>query len=92
MEAKTANAIPDFETASQRATEVNERVVDAGRKITGAYLDGIEKYVAGLAQFERKIAEQSQVEAISTLLETHAKVTEEIVKASVSAAREFVTA
>jgi len=92
MEAKTANVIPDLETATQRATEVNERLVDAGRKITSAYLDGVEKFVAGLAQFERKIAEQSQVEAISTLLETHAKVTEEVVNASVSAARELVAA
>jgi hypothetical protein len=92
MEASTATATPDLETVTQRVTEANERLVDAGRKITAAYLDGIEKYVAGLAQFERKIAEQSQVEAISTLLETHAKVTEEVVTASVSAARQLVSA
>ena len=89
----TATRTPkNFNDATDQVVQANERLVGAGRKITGAYLDGIEKYVAGLAQFERKIAEQSQVEAITTLLETHAKVTEEIVKASVSAAREFVTA
>jgi hypothetical protein len=92
MEASNATGFPDLETATQRVTEANERLVGAGRKITAAYLDGIEKYVAGLAQFERKIAEQSQVEAISTLLETHAKVTEDVVTASVSAARELVSA
>ena len=30
MEAKTANVIPDLETATQRATEANERLVGAG--------------------------------------------------------------
>ena len=42
--------------------------------------------------FERKVAEQSQVEVVASLLDTHAKLTEDVVNASVSAARELITA
>jgi hypothetical protein len=85
-------AVPDFEAATERAREANERLLEAGRKVSSAYLDGVEKYVSGLAQFERKVAEQTHVEAVASLLDTHAKLTEDVVKASVSAARELITA
>ena len=85
---KTDTAVPDLEAV----TEANERIAEAGRKVTTAYLDGVEKYVSGLAQFERKVAEQTQVEAIAGLLQTHAKLTEDVVKASVSAARDLIKA
>ena len=85
-------AVPDFEAAAERAREANDRLAEAGRKVTSAYLDSIERYVAGLAKFERKVAEQSQVEVVASLIDTHAKLTEDVVKASVSAARELITA
>jgi hypothetical protein len=89
---KSGTFIPDLETASDRVRESNDRLTEAGRKVMSAYLDGVEKYGAQLAQSERKLAEQSQVEAFAGLLDTHAKVTEEVVKASVSAARELIAA
>ena len=49
------NLYPDLEAATERVREANERFAEAGRKVTSAYLDGIEKYVGGLTQFERKI-------------------------------------
>jgi hypothetical protein len=89
---KTSTAVPDFEAATERVREANERLLAGGRRVSGAYLDGVEKYVAGIAQFERKIGQQSQVEALASMLDTHAKLTEDVVKASVSAARELITA
>ena len=88
---KTNTAVPDLEAATERAREANERLLAAGRKASSAYLDGVEKYVAEIAQFERKIGEQSQVEAVARLFDTHVKLTEAVVKASVSAARELIT-
>ena len=85
-------AVPDFKAAADRAREANDRLAEAGRKVTTAYLESVEKYVAGLAKFERKVAEQSQVEVVASLLDTHAKLTEDVVNASVSAARELITA
>jgi hypothetical protein len=89
---KTTTAVPDFDAATKRAREANDRLAEVGRKLTNAYLDGVEKYVTGIAQFERKIGEQSQVEAVASLFDTHAKLTEDVVKTSVSAARELITA
>jgi hypothetical protein len=89
---KTNTAVPDLEAATERAREANERLLEEGRKVSNAYFDGVEKYVAGLVKLERKIGEQSQVEAVASLFDTHAKLTEDVVKASVSAARELITA
>src|SRR5579875_1913031 len=82
--------IPDLEAANERAVAANERFVEAGRKVTSAYLDGVEKYVAGLAQFERRIGEQTHVEPLSGLFTAHAQMTEDLTKAGVKAARELI--
>lgn len=89
---KSSTVVPDLEAATERAREANDRFVDVGRKVSNAYLDGVETYVAGLAQLERTISEQSQVESVASLLGTHAQVTEDVVKASVSATRELIAA
>jgi hypothetical protein len=89
---KTNTVLPDFEIATERAREANDRLSEVGRKVATAYLDGFEKYVTGVARVERKLGEESQVEGVASLLNTHADLTEEITKVSVSAARELVTA
>jgi hypothetical protein len=83
---------PDLEEATERVREANERFIDASRKVTSAYLDGLERYVGGLTQFERKLAAQSQVDAVSGLFNAHAKMTEDVTSATVSAARELIAA
>jgi hypothetical protein len=83
-------AVPDFEATAATAREAGDRLAEAGRKVTKAYLDSVEQYVGGLAKFERTVGEQTRVEAVATLLDTHAKLTEDVVKASVSAARELI--
>lgn len=91
--ANTKNSfVPDLEAAGERARETNERLTEVGRKMTGAYLDGLEKYAESLAYFERKVGKQTHVDAVASLLETHAVMTEEVVKAGVSAAREMIAA
>jgi hypothetical protein len=89
---KTHTSVPDFEAATERARETNERMLETGRKVSGAYLDGVENYISGLAQFERKVGQQSQVDSVASLLSAHAQLTEDVVKANVSAARELITA
>lgn len=89
--AKANTPLLDFEAAAERARDANERLLDASRKVSGVYLDGLEKYVAGLAALERKISEQSQSAAAASLFEAHAKLTEELARASVSAARELIS-
>jgi hypothetical protein len=89
---KTNTAVPDFKEAGERARKTNERLLETGRKVSSAYLDGVENYVSGLAQLERKVGQQSKVESVASLLSTHAQLTEDVVKANVSAARELITA
>ena len=87
---KPNNFIPDFEAATQRAREANERFAQAGRTMTGAYLDGVEKYFDGVAQFERKLGDQAKLEVVTDLLNAHAQMTQDLTKASVRVARELV--
>ena len=89
---KSSTFIPDLEAAIERAQEANERLTEVTRKVTTAYLDGVEKYVADFAQFERKLGEQTKVESVASLLLTHAQLTEDVAKASVSATRELIAA
>jgi len=86
------NVFPDLEAATERARETNDRLAEVSRKVTSAYLDGVEKYAASFADFERKLGKQTHVDAVASMFETHAQLTEEVVKASVSAARELITA
>jgi hypothetical protein len=88
---KSVPDLPDLEAASERVREANERFAEAGRKVGNAYLDGLERYVTSVTQLERKLGEQSQVEPVAGLLTAHAKLTEDVTKASVSAARELLT-
>jgi hypothetical protein len=81
---------PDLEAAGERARETNDRILDAGRKVSTACLDGLEQYVNGLARFERKLGEQSHLEPIASVLTAHAKLTQDITSASMSAARELI--
>jgi hypothetical protein len=83
---------PDFEAAAERVKKANDRIADAGRKVTSAYLDGVERYVVGLTKAERQLGEQSQFELVTSVLGAHANLTEDVVKASVSATRELIAA
>jgi hypothetical protein len=83
---------PDFETAAEQAREASDKLVEAGRKVTNAYLDGLEKYVHGVAQFQRKLGEQSKLEPFSGVLSAQAKLAEDLTSASVTAARELIAA
>ena len=54
---KTNSAVPDFEAVTERARDANEQLLAAGRKISTAYLDGVESYVnAGLSAARELIA------------------------------------
>jgi hypothetical protein len=84
--------VPDLEAATERARETGDRLTEAGRKMTTAYLDGIERYAESIAEYERKLGKQSNVDALAAMFDSHAQMTEDVVKAGVSAARELVAA
>ncbi len=83
---------PDVDAASEQIRQTGDRVVAASRKATVAYLDGVERYVAGVTKAERKIGEQSQIDVFGQLLSAHADLTQDVVKASVAATRQLISA
>ncbi|HEY3726303.1 MAG TPA: hypothetical protein VGL51_03945 [Solirubrobacteraceae bacterium] len=89
---RNRTATPDIDAAAERVREANDRITEAGRKVTAAYLDGVERYFTGLAKAERRFGEQTQFEAVGHLVNAHANLTEDVVKASVSATRELISA
>jgi hypothetical protein len=92
-QSKQDNTIyPDFETATEQAREAGDKLVEASRKVTNAYLDSVEKYVHGVAQFQRKLGEQSKLEPFSGVLSAQAKLAEDLTSATVTAARELIAA
>jgi hypothetical protein len=89
---RSRKVTPDLDTATERVREANDRITEASRKVTNAYLDGVERYVVGLTKAERQLGEQSQFELVTSVLGAHANLTEDVVKASVSATRELIAA
>ena len=84
--------IPDLAAVNERIRETNERWADASRKLTTAYLDGVDSYVAGVTKAERKFGAQSPVTALGDLANVHADLTEDVVKAGVAATRQLISA
>src|ERR1700722_15485047 len=89
---KDQTPYPGFESAAEQARETGDKFIEAGRKITNAYLDGVEKYVHGVASFQRKLGEQSKLEPFTGVLTAQAKLAEDLTSASVTAARELIAA
>lgn len=89
---KTKTTTPDLAAATEQFREAGDRFVAASRKVTGAYLAGLERYSSGLVKTERKIGEQSRIDAVGQIITAHASLTENVVKASVSKTRELVSA
>ena len=81
---------PDLEAAGERVRQANDRFVEAGRKMTSAYLDGVQRYVHGLTAFERKLGEQTNLEPVAGVLTAHAKLTDDLTTAGIDAARELL--
>ncbi len=87
---KDTTFTPDFQAAAERAVQANERFTEAGRKMTGAYLDGFEKYVGSVSQYERKLSQQGQFGPFAGVLQAHADLTDNLTGAGLRAARELI--
>jgi len=80
----------DFEQVSERVREYNDKAVDAGKRLSGTFVDTYEKYVLTLADAGQKAGEATNVDWISTAASAQAGVTRELTKAYASAARELL--
>jgi hypothetical protein len=74
----------------ERVRDLNERILEASRKAGGAYLDAYEKTLQSIADYQTQVAQQTDIEWLSTVIEAQARFTRELTKLYVSAGREML--
>ncbi len=79
-----------YEDGAERVREINNQLIEASRKAGSTYFDAYERTLKGIADYEAKLAELSQVEWLSTLLNAQADFTREIAKTTTASGREFL--
>ena len=84
---KTAN---QADAATESLRDVNEQMIDFGRKTTATVLDAYETTLNSVADYQDKVAETSQVEWISNLAHAQADLTRGVAKVYASTARGLI--
>jgi hypothetical protein len=77
MAAETADA----EQVIAHIREINERVIEAGRKAGLDFLRAYEQTLNTVADYQDKLADESQAEQLANLLRAQASFTREVVGA-----------
>jgi hypothetical protein len=88
--AKANQTTEAVEETVERIRELNERILDAGKKTGGAYLDAYEKALQSIADYQEQVAQQTDVEWISTIVDAQARFTRELTKVFVSTGRDLL--
>ena len=78
------------EETVERIRQLNEQILDAGKKAGGAYLSAYEKALQSIADYQEQVARQTDVEWISTIVDAQARFTRELTKDWVSTGRDLL--
>jgi hypothetical protein len=78
------------EATTERIRDLNEQILDAGKKAGNAYLNAYEKTLQSIADYQETAAKQTDVEWISTVVDAQARFTRELTKVYVSTGRELL--
>ena len=81
----------DFNDHTEQIAELNERFVEAGKRAGNLYLDSYDKLVEGVTSIQQKLADQSQNDAVKSVVATQVDVTRQLASAYTSAARELIS-
>jgi len=79
----------EFEAATERVREYNDKAADVSKKLSGTLVDTYEKYSLTLADAGQKAAEATNVEWLTAAASAQAGITRELTKAYASAARDL---
>jgi hypothetical protein len=85
-----SSTIPSFDVATQGLRDLNERLLDAGRRVGLLSLDAYEQTVQGVTAVQQRLGEQSDVEAVRTLVDAQVEITREVAKAQTAVARRLL--
>jgi hypothetical protein len=80
----------EFEAAADRIRDLNEQIIENGKKAGKVYLDVYEKTLTSIADFEEKVGDSSEVDFIASFAKTQARFTRDIADVYTSAARELL--
>jgi hypothetical protein len=87
---KQTTTQPTFETAFEQVKEINEQLLDAGRKAGIQYLDSYEKAVDRAFELELKLAGITRQEWLKTLIDAQVDISRELTEAYTKAARSLL--
>jgi hypothetical protein len=79
----TWSTTPSFDATAQHLRDLNERLLDAGRRVGVLHLDTFEKTVHGVTAAQQRLAEQSSIDA-------QVEITREVARAQTAAARQLL--
>ncbi len=79
-----------YEETAERLRDLNERIIEAGRKAGTAYLDAYEKNLRSVADYETKVAESTPVDWMASLLNAQANFVREVAKATTASGRDLL--
>ena len=86
-----AKASDEFTGATAHAAELNERLVEAGRRAGSRYLDSYETFVERVITAQQKFAKQSGSDTVRSILEKQGDMTRQVTSAYTSAARKLIS-
>jgi hypothetical protein len=78
------------EAAADRIRDLNERIIESGKKAGNTYLDIYEKTLNSIADYQEKVGDQSQVDWVKTITDAQANFTRDLAGAYTSAARSLL--
>ncbi len=78
------------EETVERIRELNEQILDFGRKAGLAFLDAYETTLKTFADYQDKVADQSQVEWLANVARAQANFTREVTRVYTSTARDLI--
>ncbi len=87
---QTKTAANEAEAAAEQIREVNEQVLDFGRRAGGTFLDAYETTVKAVADYQDKVADSSPIDWLGTVGHAQANLTREVGKVYASTARELL--
>ena len=78
------------EAAVERIRELNEQILDFGKKAGVQFLEAYETNLKSFAEYQDKLADSSQVEWVSSIARAQANFTREVSAAYAASARELL--
>jgi hypothetical protein len=80
----------NLEEAAERLRELNERIITASKKSGRAYLDAYEANLKAIADQQAKLAGETDVDWVGTLLNAQADFTRELARVSAAQRRDLL--